>query len=270
MTTRLWHFYCRRAARRTAAKLALLSTRFARLLPAHPRPARSEFHWGPHPGRLVLLLPGIDDIPEDFARRGMIRDIERHGLGSGAIAVDAHYGYYASRTLHDILDEEVIAPARGTGYRGLILIGVSLGGFGAITYAQRFPEHVAGVLLLAPYLGSRALIREITEAGGLKQWEPGAAGEHDYERRLWAWIKREYGERDGHGRIPLYLGYGNRDWMAYAHRLLATVIPPERVHTTSGGHNWKTWTALWQHLLPRMKKDSAAGHAEPPGRAEAG
>lgn len=250
-------YHSRRILRRTASKLALLSGRFERLLPTANSFRRHEHHWSSQPERLVLLLPGIDDIPEDFIRRGFVTDIEQHGLGSGAVALDAHYGYYASRSLHRMLEDDVMRPARARGYRQFMMVGVSLGGFGAITYAQRRPEDIAALLLLAPYLGGRDIVREIRQAGGVREWDPGQPNEHDYERQLWKWIKQEYAQGGRDPRIPLYLGYGKGDWMADAHHLLASVLPPERLFVIPGRHNWKTWTALWPRLLASIRRDGA-------------
>ena len=40
-------------------------------------------------------------------------------------------------------------------------------GSGALLYAEQYPEDVAGICLIAPFLGSRGTIKEIQDSGGL-------------------------------------------------------------------------------------------------------
>ena len=47
----------------------------------------------------------------------------------------------------------------------------------------------------------------------------------------------------------LVLGYGTRDSLAPANRLLAATLPAERVFTADGGHDWQTWGELWRTIL---------------------
>lgn len=245
----LFKYRARRFSRGVASKLALLSSRFHALLPTASTISRREHHWEKSKNnRLMVFLPGIDDVAEDFERRGFIADTRHHGFAQGAIAVDAHYGYYASRRIFSAITDDVVGKARSHGYHQIWMVGVSLGGFGAATYAANRPGEIAGLLLLAPYLGGAELISEITAAGGVKHWNPGHVEEGNYPRRLWAWIKHEYAVV-GRPRIPLYLGYGKGDRFAAAHRLLAEVIPSSHVFSIPGGHNWKTWTKIWRHFL---------------------
>ena len=46
-------------------------------------------------------------------------------------------------------------------------------------------------------------------------------------------------------------GYGENDQFASANRLLAPVLPRERVFTTGGGHDWRTWRRLWEMFIVR-------------------
>jgi pimeloyl-ACP methyl ester carboxylesterase len=131
-----------------------------------------------YPGRkenrtLIIFLPGIDDLAEDFERRGFIHELHREGVAADAVAIDAHYGYYARKVILERITEDVIESAHVAGYEEIWLVGTSLGGFGAASYAARHVSHVSGILLLAPYLGDQPLISEIADAGGLKGWDPG-------------------------------------------------------------------------------------------------
>jgi pimeloyl-ACP methyl ester carboxylesterase len=232
--------------------MALLSPRFNRLLKSN-EPLLAIIHRGsPDTKSLIIFLPGIDDVAEDFERRGFIEDMRRHGIAADAVAVDAHYGYYASRAIHARIAEDVIAAARSSGYEQIWLAGISLGGFGAATYAALNASHIDGLLLFAPYLGDSRLVHEITSAGGVRTWEPGVVLENDYQRNLWAWIKSNDAKRglELPTDLPIYLGYGQSDRFEPAHALLAALLPASRVYAIPGGHDWRTWKHIWKMILP--------------------
>lgn len=241
-----------------AATLGLMSPRFHGLLPTGETFDRIDFRWKRDGEHLMVFLPGIGDLAQDFVRRGFVDAVRRHGVVAGSVVLDAHYGYYASRALHGLLRDDVIEAAHREGFRSVWMTGISLGGFGAASFAAAHPDRVAGLLLLAPYLGDASLIREIRMAGGARHWEPGAIAEDDYPRRLWAWLKREHSGEPA--SIPIYLGYGKSDRFAQAHHLLAELLPKENVCALPGGHDWKTWDRLWRHFMQRG--DVMGGHAE--------
>jgi pimeloyl-ACP methyl ester carboxylesterase len=217
-----------------------------------PRPAtvplRTVSYPGPgEPRTLVVLLPGRRDTPEDFGRFQFPELADRAGVKADMVAVDAHLGYYYGRTIVDRLREDVIAPARQR-YDRIWLVGISIGGTGALLYAAQYPEDVNGILLLAPFLGEEKVINEVAAAGGLRGWRPPETlAPDDFQRRLWSWLKRYEGRSEG--QIPLYLGYGRSDSFARANALLGAVLPPDRVFTAPGGHGWKAWRVLWQAFL---------------------
>jgi enterochelin esterase-like enzyme len=113
----------------------------------------------------------------------------------------------------------------------------------ALNYASSYPDEFAGLCLLAPYLGNRMLTREIAAARGLPAWEPEELAEADEERRIWRYIKRRPDSR------RMYLGFGQDDRFSAAHRLLAGALPPDSVDVVAGGHEWRTWSKLWENFL---------------------
>jgi pimeloyl-ACP methyl ester carboxylesterase len=191
----------------------------------------------------VVLLPGRRDRPEDFRRFGWGELARRAGVGARIVAADAHLGYYYRRTVVDRLREDVIAPARARGVDRVWFAGVSLGGTGSILYSIEHPEDVRGVALFAPYLGEEDLRREIEAAGGLAGWTPPQPLDPtDFRRRMWSWLKAG-------PPIPVWVGWGTRDKFAPIDGLLGRTLPPERVFTTPGGHDWRAWTRLWERFL---------------------
>jgi pimeloyl-ACP methyl ester carboxylesterase len=216
------------------------------------RPATVPLRTVSYPGSgrtrtLVVLLPGRRDRPEDFGREHFSEIAARAGAKVDMIAVDAHMAYYLNRTVVDRLREDVIAPALRR-YDRVWLVGISIGGTGALLYAGQHPEDVNGLVLFAPYLGEDPVIREVSAAGGIRGWRPPEPlAPDDYQRRVWAWLKGY--ESGPEGRPPLYLGWGRSDGFARANGLAAQALPPERVFTAPGGHGWKAWRSLWEQFV---------------------
>jgi len=217
-----------------------------------PRPAVVPLRTIAHPGAgvaagdLVVFLPGRGDRAEDFEQRGFLAAAREAGLAADVLAVDAHLAYYYKRVITDRLWEDVVQPARARGYRRLWFVGISLGGLGSLTLAQEHPDAIAGLLVIAPYLGEPELVREIEAGGGLARWA-GAPSERDF-RGVWGFLR---GYATGDPRPPLWLAYAESDRYAYGHRLLASALPRDRVLAGPGGHDWKSWDPLWRAFLAR-------------------
>lgn len=214
---------------------------------------------------LLVMLPGATHKPHDFARQGFVAALRQRKLPVDTVAVDAHLGYYLERNLAERLSEDIIAPARAEGYERIWLLGISLGGMGALIHARAHPEEIAGVVVLAPFLGVQGTIGEIVRAGGIDRWQPGAIGPQDDERSLLAWLKAYAAEDPALPQI--HLGYGTGDRFVAASEILAARLPPARIVTIAGGHDWSTWCALWEKLLDR---DLFAGGGEAPRTAKHG
>lgn len=227
----------------------------------------------PRADALLVFLPGAYDRPADLAEQGFARAVADRSLALDVWLVDAHLGYYHERSIVERLHAEVIAPARALGYRTIGLAGISIGGFGALLYAQAHPQEVQGVIALAPYLGPRPLLKEIEAAGGAAAWAASGAAERAEapdaaERALWRWLTRVGPQAAADGRPELVLGYGSEDRLVAGHRLLAAVLPPERVLTTPGGHDWPAWRTLWARILsdPPGWTPRAPAPCDAPGR----
>lgn len=218
---------------------------------AATRPMRTqELRSGSGGGCLAVLLPGRWDRPERFARAGFVEAVARRGMPLDLVAVDAHVGYYRERSVIARLREDVILPARASGYREIWLVGVSLGGLGSLFYLREHPDEVAGAIALAPYLGDEATLREIEASGGPLTWSArDAPGETTLGRELWSWLAPWAAARQG---PPLFLGWGRDDALAPANEMLATLLPEGRVDAVRGGHDWAAWARLWERFLDRV------------------
>jgi len=170
-------------------------------------------------GNLLVMLPPAKACAQDLVDQGFVAAIREHRLPLDVAVVDADADYYLEGSVGERLAAEVIAPMRARGYARLWLMGISLGGYGCIALARRRAEALEGVILLAPFLGSRG--PEALEPAD-EQWFPAA-----------------------------YLGFGTNDRYAAASEALARRLPAERVLRVPGEHDWQTWMRLWRELLAK-------------------
>lgn len=196
----------------------------------------------------VVFLEGRFDRPESFARAGFDRTLAAAGVDAELVAPDSHVGYFLRDTVVQRLAADVVAPLRARGQDRIWLVGISMGGTGALAYAQRRPDEVAGVVALAPYLGEPELISELEAAGGLAPWQPSPSmAPDDHLRHLWIGLQQR--TAPGASGPPIYLGYGTQDSLAPGARVLAAALPADRVFTVAGGHRWSAWRRLWDAFL---------------------
>lgn len=212
------------------------------------------------PGRcLVVFLPGRRDSFGVYAHRRFPEMARQAGVEADFVEVDAHLGYYKAETISRRLHEDVVGPARARGVERVWIAGISMGGLGGILYAREHPEGARGVVALSPFLGEEEP-RRVAAAGGLSSYEMGAPRPvADYERELWGWLK-QYTAAGG-DRPPIYLGIASGDDLAPAERLLADALPSGRVFSEKGGHDWKTWTTMWEDVLKAgvLQRDCGQG-----------
>ncbi|MDM0042311.1 alpha/beta hydrolase-fold protein [Variovorax sp. J22G21] len=200
---------------------------------------------------LLVFLPGAFLKLEDFEREGFVSAVREHNLAADVMLVDANVSYYYDQSFIERLHAGVIEPQRARGYQSIWLVGISIGGFGALIHELARPGRVDGIVALAPYLGRRPLGAEILKAGGLRAWRQpdGPPPDDEADRKLWPWLQ-QYADPAASRHIPpLYLGYGLSDRFAANHRLLAEVLPEGHVFTTEGGHDWPQWADLWRQML---------------------
>jgi pimeloyl-ACP methyl ester carboxylesterase len=204
---------------------------------------------------LVVMLPGRGDRVGDFDAHGFITAMRDSGMNVDMLEVDAHMGYYQSRTLLPRMEQDVLAPNRDK-YDEIWLVGISLGGLGAVLTARTYPDDIDGIILIAPYLGPRRAVKKISKAGGLERWQPPAeVDEANWAIENWRLLENA----SAAGKPAIYLMYGEDDFGVRAHSLLAAALPPSHVRTTAGGHAWTVWEALWLEL---MKDEGLAAELE--------
>jgi len=198
----------------------------------------------------IVLLPGAFHGPADFVQAGFVAAVRHRMLAVDLLLVEPQLVNLNDRSILQHLHSGAMQPARAAGCSAVWLAGISLGGFLALLYADAFPGELAGLCLLAPYLGSHLITREIDAAGSLAQWRaqpPGRSDELDEERRIWRYLGNP--ERR---EPPLYLGFGRSDRFATSLRMLAAQLPKGSVDQVEGGHDWSAWRQLWSKFLVRL------------------
>lgn len=196
-----------------------------------------------HPATLIVLLPGRRDRADVFDQEGMIAVLKRNGVAADLLAADAHIGYYRRGSFARQLHTEIIEPARRR-YRHIVLVGVSLGAYGAARYAMIYPDEVSTLVLLSPFLGAGPVNRDVSEAG-----DEGFTQTRDW---LHAYPKDADAPGRRAARYPrIILGYGEQDLFPGTHAELRAHLPPDDVLTTPGAHAWGTWRVLLDRIAQR-------------------
>ncbi len=194
---------------------------------------------------LIVFLPGAGDTARHYVDHGFTAQVVRSQIHADMAAFNTTLAHYREDSFAARVRDEVLFPARNRGYEHVWLVGISMGGGGALRTAAAHPGLVDGVVLIAPFLGSLGLVREIAMRGGPRYWEATA----DIRRRsvyahAWEWA--------GHPRkpsgqaVPLHLGFGTEDLLAPVAETLAMALPTSHVIRGGGGHNWRVWSDLWR------------------------
>ena len=204
---------------------------------------------GPASDRLLLvMLPGVGFEADEFEARGFVAAVHRRGWPVDIIAGRPELDLYLEGNIASALHDHIVSPAMSRGYARLWFLGISLGGMGALLYAAAQLAPVEGMVLLA-LLGTPGTIADISSAGGISAWDPQHSRATVGKRRMLRWLQDVLAQPPA--PPVLYLGYGRGDRFAAGHRLLAAVLPQERVAAIDGDHNWESWSDLWRQILER-------------------
>jgi hypothetical protein len=196
---------------------------------------------------LVLLLPTIAGKGSDYELHGFIEAVREKGFKADMKILDVNPVIYLQGRIVEVLKKELVDPAKASGYQKILLVGISLGGHGALLYLTQSSENIDGVVVLAPFIGGYFINDAIEKAGGLHKWENCPLFEWDYACDMWKLLKDYMSDPEKQGKV--ILGYGTEDGFANGNRLLSEQLPPENVFTVPGGHDWTTWKLLWIKVL---------------------
>lgn len=213
------------------------------------------------PDTLLVLLPPAEAVIEDFRSQGFIAAVRERRLAVDVRLAELTYRHVMAKTVTETLHSDVVQPALASGYRNIWLVGISLGAYNALHYAAERARFLAGVYLIAPYPGTSDVLSEISASGGASAWCEASPLKRCDERAWWHWL---YGNarRDREGNVadcvPVFMGTGNEDRFVRGQRMLADLLPPERVHYVPGSHAWPTWQRLWSDWLDHAPFADAA------------
>lgn len=206
----------------------------------------------------VIVLPGFGADASEMKDRGVAKAIQEVWPEADVILASATFDYYRKGTLVERLHDEVVTPAVKAGYRHVWLAGASLGGMGALLYEQQHPNAVTGIVLFAPFVGDRSLLKEIREAGGPRAWNPGElpaeVNSENYQRQVWKMVKGW--SEDPRRARRVWLACGVEDRLIGGSRLLATALPQDRFVELPGGHTWAAWLNGGKTVFARIKSES--------------
>ncbi len=208
--------------------------------------------------KLVVVLPGRADDLKALQRSGMREAIQHAWPDADVLFAELTMPYYLQGRSAERLHDEVIVPARARGYREVWLSGASMGGMGVLMYDRAYPGDADGLVLLAPYLGDRAILKEIADAGGITQWNAGPpqdvnpqTWQHEMWRHLQTW------SRDPAQAQRVWLAYGDHDRLREAMPILIPLLPKEHVLLRPGGHTWTVWSPAMGEVLTAANKAEA-------------
>lgn len=218
-------------------------------IPTRSLPALAETPRAP----LVVVLPGRRDNVSVLSDIGIADAIQAAWPEAEVVITSATLDYYLDGGLARRLHEQVVLPALADGDRPLYLVGASMGGLGVLLYDQAYPGVADGLVLLAPFVGSRRLLAEIERAGGIGQWQPGPVPESvdrgNFQRELWRHLKSwpDSGRGDS-----VWLAWGDRDRLRRAVPVLAPLLRGEQMLERPGGHAWSVWTPASAEIFSRI------------------
>lgn len=198
---------------------------------------------GPNPSLLIVLLTGTYSEPEDFVREGFTAAVRERGIAAEIAMTGTRASEVADASIVASLHERVILPARLRGRRRVWIAGISLGALAALAYAARHESGVEGLVLLSPYPGTREVLREIDDSGGLAGWRPRIEAGGDVEREAWSWLGRRGASP------PVHLYYGTRDRFVDGQRRMAQALGSRDARAIDGGHDWPAWREQWSLFL---------------------
>lgn len=210
------------------------------------------------PDALLVLLPPAQAQLVDFYTHGFVAAVRERGIPVDIHLAEITYQHVMAQTSVATLHTQVIGPAVAAGYRKIWLAGISLGAFNALHYAAAHADQLAGIQLMAPYPGTGDILAEIRTAGGPMAWAQTPPDAQNDERVWWRWLCQQTLARQW--PTPVYFSTGDTDRFLRGQRMMADLLPDAHVRYAPGGHDWPTWTALWQIWLNDGPLSNRAHH----------
>ncbi len=203
--------------------------------------------------QLVIVLPGRQDDLQVMKASGIVEAIQRSWPQADVMLVELTLAYYLDGQGSKRLHTQIIEPARAQGYKEIWLSGASMGGMGILLYDRFYPDSADGMILMAPYLGSKKILKEIMQAGGITQWDPGPKQEisrNNWQREMWRNIKTW--QTDPVKAKNIWLTYGKEDRLSKAVPVIAPALRETQILEREGGHKWVVWVPAMADVIEKI------------------
>ena len=206
---------------------------------------------------LVVVLPGRGDDVANLKASGIAESIRSEMPDADVVLAGITFAYYMEGRMPQRLREEIMLPARERGYKEIWLVGASMGGMGALMYDREYPGDAKRLVLLAPYLGSKKVLEQINQAGGLQNWDagpvPATVDRNNFDRELWRYLQTWQISGNSRGS-DVWLAYGDKDKLKAATPPLQKLLPTDQVFVREGGHAWVVWTPVTKEIFAAIRK----------------
>ena len=187
---------------------------------------------------LVVLFPTMGGKGSHYETQGFLDEVWERDFEASMEVLDVKPSLYLGSRIVELVKTEVIEPAKAEGYKEIYLIGISLGGHGALLYATTHPEDIDGIVVLAPFISGDLVSEAIEEAGGLDTWEDCPFLGWEYACNVWKSLQVYVSDSENQKKIVL--GFGREVKFVDQFRVRADVLLPEQVFTVPGGPDWET------------------------------
>lgn len=187
------------------------------------------------PKATVIVLHGIsDDGAKAFRELQLAKQAARTGLA--LVTVDGGDHFWTSNGDVDtgrMVAEDLVRVlrARGLPVNRYAVAGYSMGGTGALLYAQRYPKKVFAVAPMSAAV-----------------WEGGKSGVEAKAQRL---VRRDAAKLKG---TPTRIVCGTGDSLIAVNRSLARQVPKSATAFTPGGHDFEYWRPALARQLDWLTK----------------
>ena len=118
---------------------------------------------------LVVLLPPIKGKGLHYEKYGFVEAVRERGFEADLKILDVNPLLYLQGRIVEVIKTEIVDPAIDSGYKKIILVGISLGGHGALLYVTKATQDIDGVVVIAPFIGGLFINDVIKSAGGLSR-----------------------------------------------------------------------------------------------------
>lgn len=204
---------------------------------------------------LIILLPGIYDTAETFKDEQFFTIAREAGIKAEMVAANIHVWHLVQDKMIERIEKDIFRYIKNKGYKNVWFVGVSLGGLNSLLFYQKHIKDVCGVVVVSPYIADKKLIKELKQAGGIKNWQPKPAGNKKIIEKklqfLWKWFQQQDIKNNLN---QVFLGYGKQDRYIEAIKLFENILDMKNVAKVEGKHDWDTAQKIWQKLLASRLK----------------